>query len=126
MHDNGSEQHTKRKTHGLLRPGRWLWARALPWSIVLGIALWITYRFVKGVGISLGLGGTGLPSTLGVLAAVAVYVFSVRLIERRTVDELGLARLAPELAVGGALGAALFSAVMAVLLGTGAYALSGP
>src|SRR5205823_3731974 len=94
--------------------------------IVLGIALWITYRFVKGVGISLGLGGTGLPTTLGVLAALAVYVLSVRLIERRTADELGVARLAPELAVGGALGAVIFSAVVAVLLATGAYALSGP
>jgi membrane protease YdiL (CAAX protease family) len=126
MHDNGSERHIKRTTHGLLRPGRWLWARALPWSIVLGIALWITYKFVKGVGIRLGLGGTGLPTTLGVLAALALYVLSVRLIERRRADELGLARLAPGLAVGSALGAALFSAVMVVLLATGAYALSGP
>src|SRR5262249_18524992 len=40
--------------------------------------------------------------------------------------ELGLARLAPELAVGGALGAALFSGVIAVLLATGTYALNGP
>jgi membrane protease YdiL (CAAX protease family) len=125
MHDNDSEQHIK-ETHGLLRPGRWLWARALPWSIVLGIALWITYKLVKGVGIGLGLGGTGLPTMLGVLAALALYVLSVRLVERRTVDELGLARLVPEVGAGGAFGAALFSAVIAVLLATGTYALSGP
>ena len=126
MHDNGSEQHIKRTPHGLLRPGLWLWARALPWSIVLGIALWIAYKLVKNVAISMGLGGTGLPTTLGVLAALALYVLSVRLIERRTADELGVARLAPELAVGGVLGAVFFSAIMAVLLATGAYALSGP
>lgn len=126
MHDTGPEQHIKHTTHGLLRPGRWLWARALGWSIVLGIALWITYKSVASVGIGLGLGGTGLPTMLGVLAALALYVFSVRLIERRTADELRLARLAPELAVGGALGAALFAAVIAVLLATGSYALSGP
>jgi hypothetical protein len=86
MQDNGSEQHIKRTTHGLLRPGRWLWARALPWSIVLGIAIWITYKFVKGVSIGLGLGGTGLPTLLGVLAALALYVLSVRVIERRTAE----------------------------------------
>jgi uncharacterized protein len=125
MHDTGPEQHIKHTTHGLLRPGRWLWARALGWSIVLGIALWSTYKSVASVGIGLGLGGTGLPTMLGVLAALALYVLSVRLIERRTADELRLARLAPELAVGGALGAALFAAVIAVLLATGTYTLTG-
>jgi hypothetical protein len=48
MHDNGSEQYAKYPSKGLLRPGRFFWARALPWSLVLGIALWIVYKFVKG------------------------------------------------------------------------------
>jgi membrane protease YdiL (CAAX protease family) len=126
MYDKSSEQYSKTQSHGLLHPGRFLWARALPWSIVLGLALWVTYKSFKGVGIGLGLSGTGLPTAVGVLAALALYLFSVRLIERRTADELGLRRLAPELALGGALGATLFSAVMAVLLAIGAYALSGP
>ena len=91
-----------RPSQGLLRPGRFLWARALPWSIVLGLALWVTYKSFKGVGIGLGLSGTGLPTAMGVLAALALYIASVRLIERRTADELGLRRLAPELALGGA------------------------
>jgi membrane protease YdiL (CAAX protease family) len=56
-----------------------LWARVLPWSIVFGIALWIAYKFVKGVIIGLGLGGTGLPTTIGVLATLALYTASVRL-----------------------------------------------
>ena len=60
-----------------------------------------------------------MPTVLGVLAALALYVLSVRLIERRTPDELGLAQLAPELAAGIVAGAALFSAIMGVLLATG-------
>jgi len=81
----------------------------------------------KGVGIYSGLdGSSGVPTVLGVLAALALYVLSVRLIERRTPDELGLAQLAPELAAGIVLGVALFSAIMVVLLATGAYAMTGP
>jgi membrane protease YdiL (CAAX protease family) len=115
-----------RSSHGLLRPGRFLWARVLPWSVVFGVALWIAYKFVKGVTIGLGLGGTGVPTTIGVLATLALYTASVRLIERRSPDELRLAQLAPELAVGVVFGAVLFSVVMAVLLAIGAYALTGP
>ena len=110
-----------RSSHGLLRPGRFLWARVLPWSVVFGVALWIAYKFVKGVTIGLGLGGTGVPTTIGVLATLALYTASVRLIERRSPDELRLAQLAPELAVGVVFGAVLFSVVMAVLLAIGAY-----
>jgi membrane protease YdiL (CAAX protease family) len=126
MHDDGSEQYAKHPSQGLLRPDRFLWARALPWSLVLGIALWIAYKFVQGVGIDLGLGGSGAATILGVLAALALYVLSVILIERRMPDELRLAKLVPELAVGVVLGAALFSAVMTALLATGAYVLTGP
>ena len=93
-----------RSSRGLLRPGRFLWARVLLWSVVFGVALLIAYKFVKGVIIGLGLGGTGLPTTLGVLATLALYTASVRLIERRSPDELGLA-LAPKLALGIAFGA---------------------
>ena len=113
-------------SHGLLRPGRFLWARVLTWSVVFGVALWIAYKFVKGVIIGLGLGGTGLPTTIGALATLALYTASVRLIERRSPDELGLAQLAPELALGVTFGAVLFSVVMAVLLAIGAYAMTGP
>jgi len=127
MLNDGHEQQAIGPAQGLLRPGRFLWARAVPWSLVFGIVLWIAYKFVKGVGIDWGLdGSSGLPTALGVLAAFALYALSVRLIERRTPDELGLARLGPELAAGVALGAALFSAMMVVLLATGAYAMTGP
>jgi hypothetical protein len=59
-----------------------------------------------------------MPTALGVLAALTLYVLSVRLIERRAPSELGLAGLAPELAVGSVLAAVLFTAVIAVLLAT--------
>jgi CAAX protease family protein len=98
----------------------------LLWSVVFGVALLIAYKFVKGVIIGLGLGGTGLPTTLGVLATLALYTASVRLIERRSPDELGLAQLAPELALGVTFGAVLFSVIIAVLLAIDAYAMTGP
>src|SRR6516225_1737601 len=121
MFSYGHEQLAKCPSQGLLRPGRFLWARAVPWGIVFGIVLWIVYKFVKSVGIDSGLdGSSGVPTVLGVLAALALYVLSVRLIERRTPDELGLAQLAPELAAGIVLGVALYSAIMVVLLATGA------
>jgi hypothetical protein len=116
---------SKRPLQGLLRPDHFFWARAVPWSVVFGTALWIADKFGVGVGIDLGL-GVSIGVVLGVLAAFALYVLSVRLIERRLPDELGLAQLAPELAAGIAVGAALFSAMMGVLLLTGAYAMSGP
>src|SRR5262249_20340007 len=115
MPDDRSELHAKPPARGLLRPGRFLWARALPSSVVLGIAVWIAYKFGKGVGIDLGFGGSGAPTMLGVLAAFALYALSVLLIERRTPKELGLGRLAPDLAAGIVLGAAIFSAMMAML-----------
>ena len=84
MFNNGHEQQAKCPSQGLLRPGRFLWARAVPWSIVFGIVLWIAYKFVKDVGIASELdGSSGVPTVLGVLAALALYVLSVRLIERR-------------------------------------------
>jgi hypothetical protein len=65
---NGHEEHPKRPSQGLLRPGRFLWARAVPWCVVFGIALWISYKFVKGVGIDSGLdGSSGVPTLLGVV-----------------------------------------------------------
>src|SRR5262249_48173217 len=127
MFSDFHEQQANYSAQGLLRPGRFLWGRAVSWGIVFGIVLWIAYKFVKGVGIESGLdGSSGVPTVLGVLAALAIYILSVRLIERRTPNELGLAQLAPELAAGIVLGVALFSTIMVVLLATDVYAMTGP
>jgi hypothetical protein len=91
MFNDGHEQQAKCPSQGLLRPGRFLWARAVPWGIVFGIVLWIAYKFVKGVGIYSGLdGSSGVPTVLGVLAALALYVLGVRLMNggRRTSSDV--------------------------------------
>ena len=77
MFNDGHEPQAKCPSQGLLRPGRFLWARAVPWGIVFGTVLWIAYKFVKGVGIDSGLdGSSGVPTVLGVLAALALYILA--------------------------------------------------
>ena len=131
MPDDVSETPpSKPRSKGLLQPGRLLvGAGAALGHRVRARALGCV-QDGKGAARDLGLGGGGprilVPATLGVLAALALYVLSVRLVERRWPDELALARLGPELAAGLVLGAALFAAVMGVLLAIGAYALTGP
>jgi membrane protease YdiL (CAAX protease family) len=131
MPDDVSEtQPSEPLSKGILQPGRLLWARALPWGIVFVLVLLVVPELAMHAARSLGAGDSGphvlLPPALGVLAALALYVLGVRLVERRVPDELALARLGPELAAGLVLGAALFAAVMGVLLAIGAYALTGP
>jgi hypothetical protein len=62
----------KGPSQGLLRPDRFFWARAVPWSVVFGTALWIAYKFGVGVGIDLGL-GVSIGVVLGVLASRCMY-----------------------------------------------------
>jgi membrane protease YdiL (CAAX protease family) len=131
MPDDVSEtQPSEPRSKGILQPGRLLWARALPWGIVFVLVLLVVPELAMHAIRSLGAGGSRphvlLPPALGVLAALALYVLGVRLVERRRPDELALAALGPELAAGLVLGAALFATVMGVLLAIGAYALTGP
>ena len=126
------EKSPELATQGLLQAGRFLWARALPWSVVLGIALWLAYKFVKRVGIDLGLGGTGLPTGLGVLAALACYVVGIRLVERRSPNELdSVFQVRPVAGVstfwsGGAFGpeASMATLIMGLLVGAALLALA--
>ena len=77
MFNDFHEQQANYPAQGLLRPGRFLWARAVSWGIVFGIVLWISYKFAKGVGIDSGLdGSSGVPTVLGVLAALALYILA--------------------------------------------------
>ncbi len=121
---------SKPRSKGLLQPGRLLWARALTWGIVFALVLLVAPELAIHAAGSLEAGGSAprtlLPWAVGALAALTLYVLGVRLIERRRPHELALAGLAPELAAGLLFGAALFAAMMGVLLAVGAYALTGP
>jgi len=60
-----------------------------------------------------------------VLPALLAYLFLVRTVERRAVDELAWRRLPRGLAAGALAGAALFSAVVGVLWLAGSYRVAG-
>jgi uncharacterized protein len=114
---------------GVLAPGKWRWARALGWMLVLFFAI--------------GLGTTGLqaggravfgkvawlpyvltPVSLGV--GFAIYVLAVRYGEKRTASELTLASAPKDLITGVLIGLGMFTLVFASLRLGGFYTLSGP
>lgn len=108
----------------ILAPGRLLWLRACAWMVALFFLVLFSFApamhalaqiFAKGdprVGFGLMVGGA--------LIAIGAYVLLVRLGEDRMPDELRPAAL-PQLAVGLAIGAAMFACVMAVLVAAGLY-----
>ena len=114
---------------GILRAGRWLPARALAWGIVFALALLLAASLPLASGDGLGIGRDGpllLPTVLSVLVALTLYVIGVRVVERRAPEELALGGWVRELLAGLVFGAALFAAVMGVLIALGAYRLTGP
>lgn len=110
---------------GVLRPGRLLWLRAIAWGLALVVLVALTAMPFRLIGVRLGAAeGSAIRLVLFVAALAAmlgVYALAVRLGERRRADELAVARLAPELAGGVAVGGAVFGLVMAVLLAFGWY-----
>ncbi len=110
---------------GVLRPGRLLWLRAIAWGLALVVLVALTAMPFRLIGVRLGAAeGSAIRLVLFVAALAAmlgVYALAVRLGERRRADELAVARLAPELAGGVAVGGAVFALVMAVLLAFGWY-----
>ncbi len=109
----------------VLRPGRWLWLRALAWLLVLffltaaafGLPLqWAVDHLPAG---NNGLHFAGLLSACG--AAVACYVVAVLLGEGRTPRELALAPAVRELAVGSVLGLSMMALLMGILAVTNLY-----
>ncbi|MEO5746070.1 MAG: CPBP family intramembrane glutamic endopeptidase [Terracoccus sp.] len=109
----------------VLRPGRWLWLRALAWLLLLffvtaaafGLPLqWAVDQLPAG---NNGLQFTGLLTACG--AAVACYVVAVRLGEGRTPRELALAPAMRELAAGSVLGVAMMTLLMGILAVTNLY-----
>ena len=126
---SGSDvSRSRTRWKGILQPGRLLRLRALVWAIVFASVLQFAYTFSQGV--ARALRGTGplefVFAAAAVLVGLTLYVVTVWAIERRSPHELGWARLAPELAGGLLFGAALFAAVMGVLVAIGAYRVTGP
>ncbi|HEY9219385.1 MAG TPA: type II CAAX endopeptidase family protein, partial [Phenylobacterium sp.] len=112
---------------GVLQDGRFLWLRALGWMVLVGVLIMGLY--LVPISIALG-GGRGGPLRLLLVIALSVLVSAayaglVRLGERRWPSELSLRPAALEILAGIVLGGALMSAIVAVLVQTGAYQYVG-
>ncbi|KRA56749.1 abortive infection protein [Caulobacter sp. Root655] len=114
----------------VLHPGPLRWLRSLGW----GVLLFVLFGFAYGVlGLATESGVTWFSASQGALiTAVAsvigltLYALLVRGAEARWPSELGLRQAAPELLIGLVVGAAMMSVVVAVLLVSGLYEISGP
>lgn len=107
-----------------LQPGKWRWARALGWMLVLIFAVALAF------GPSLEALSQALPDdppsqfaahALGCLIILGSYALLVRLGEDRTPTELSLTAAPFGLLVGLTLGAILFAAVMAIMFAFDLY-----
>ncbi|MBB6368818.1 hypothetical protein FHR56_003999 [Xanthomonas sacchari] len=113
----------------ILQPGMLRWLRAVAWAVAL-LALMV----VVAVAVPL-LCGRLLPPGAGQLApyatasmAAILYAVAVRLGERRWPAELAWRAMPSQLTLGLLLGAAMFAAVMALMVALGVYAIrwTGP
>jgi uncharacterized protein len=110
---------------GVLAPGRWRWARALGWLVLLGAVAILTSLLLPGLKSALHLSGwpVRVVATAQLLATFAAYALLVRFGERRSVQELA-PRAAGDLLVGLAIGAGLFTLVFAAIRLGGGYTLA--
>jgi membrane protease YdiL (CAAX protease family) len=113
-----------------LHPGPLRWLRALGWGALLFVLFGLVYGLL---GLATLPGHTLLPESFSLpltvavsIAGLALYAVLVRGAEARWPSELDLKRAAPELLIGVALGVAMMSAVVGVLVGSGLYEISGP
>ena len=109
----------------VLRPGRWLWLRALTWLVLLffvtagafGLPLqWAVDHLPAG---NHGLQLAGVLTACS--AAVACYVLAVWLGEGRAPCELGLAPAVRELVAGSVVGLSMMGLLMGVMAVTNLY-----
>ena len=108
----------------MLHPGKWLWARTILWIIILVFAIMIPF----GLALETLLHAPPnqalfqfLAHVAGALIVLTAYYLLVRLGEGRDPTELALASAPIGILVGLAIGLAMFSLVMTVLIGVGAY-----
>lgn len=113
---------------GVLKPGPLLWLRSIVWMIGFSILLVLSFgplgQFASDLLPKDQLGLRFMARVLSVLVALAVYVLLVRYVEKRSATELSMSAAPRELALGLLLGMLMFSAVMAILAGSGLYDVS--
>jgi membrane protease YdiL (CAAX protease family) len=108
----------------ILRPGRWLPARAIGWLVALVFAI------VLAFGPAMEALSHGLPSrpalqfvahAVGAITVLAAYATLVRLGENRTPTELSVWKAPAGVFAGLVIGAIMFSLVMAIMIVFGFY-----
>jgi membrane protease YdiL (CAAX protease family) len=119
---------------GWLAAGRWRWARALIWLAVLTILCILAFNLAADASLWLSATASGEPFTsrgaapsgarliaviAGSAAMLLTYALAVRLAERRTVSELDMRRMIPDLANGLAMGGLLIAIVVGLMWGFG-------
>lgn len=112
---------------GALKPGRWLWLRALAWlgfsifavALLFGVTSDMVSKVLPVDSASLAF----VARCSGPILALAAYIALVRVGEARRPVELDLKPAAPQLLAGLALGTAMFATVMLILAGGGFYEL---
>jgi uncharacterized protein len=121
---------TRLEWRGVLRPGRWVGARGVAWTVAL-------FAIVVAAPILFGLTAKALhfprqgaasmvPLGMAVALTLAAYAAAVHWGEGRRVTELAPSRFAPDFLGGLAFGAAAFVLVMGLLLLGGWYQISAP
>lgn len=110
---------------GVLAPGRWRWARALVWLVVLGAL----FSFVAYPGWARRIWPWPIElrfivQLIAASVAFLVYALVVRVGERRRADEIAVRPMVRELAVGIAIGFGMFALVFAILRLSGAYTIA--
>jgi membrane protease YdiL (CAAX protease family) len=113
-----------------LHPGPLRWLRSLGWAVLLFAVFVVVYAVASRVGEPVK-DASGTPLSVLLVAGcsalgLALYAGAIRLAEARWPSELGLKQAAPELLIGLVVGTAMLSAVVALLLASGLYDISGP
>jgi uncharacterized protein len=114
-------------TTGVVKPGRWLWLRSLLWligftlllAVIVGAPGEAMRRLLPKDDLVLRFAG----QCLGAALAIGGYVLAVRFVERRKASELAPRAALAELSIGLLIGVLMFAAVMAILVGSGLYAI---
>lgn len=113
--------------NGVLKPGRWLWLRALAWLVFSIFAVALLFGMTSDMVSKVVPGDSALLAFVarcsGPLLAFAAYIALVRVGEARRPVELDLKPAVPQLLAGLALGAAMFATVMLILAVGGFYEL---